>query len=233
MIYTVSGNHSLRHVTSASNFDRSLELNMLVHIMHPLMQTIWREMGEIGWLDIVYILLVFISVFLIVRWFIQWIKYIRTIPPGPWGLPFLGYLPFMKGELHLRYSELAQKYGPIFSARMGNQLVVVLSDYRVIRDTFRREEFTGRPHTEFTNILDGYGKCRAQQIPIIRFISRLSHAFVSSEAEGRRLKHSARGSLVFRANSRSVGFIKNYNLFLAADIRRNIFLDLRSAKYLR
>lgn len=206
---------------------------MLVkYIIHPLM-AIWRVMSniKIGH-EIVYTLFVFVSVLLIVR-FIQWIRYIRTLPPGPWGVPIFGYLPFMKGDMHLQYSELAQKYGSIFSLSMGDQLVVVLSDYRIIRDTFRREEFTGRPHTEFTNILDGYGKCRAQQIPIIRFISRLSHAFVSSEAGGRRLKHSARGSLVFRANSRSVGFIKNYNLFLAADIRRNIFLDLRSAKYLR
>ncbi|CAL7950805.1 unnamed protein product [Xylocopa violacea] len=45
----------------------------------------------------------------------------------------------------------------MFSARLGTQLVVVLSDHRTIRDTFRREEFTGRPHTEFINILGGYG----------------------------------------------------------------------------
>lgn len=124
-------------------------------------------------IEIVYTLLVFVSVLLVVR-FIQWLKYIRTLPPGPWGMPIFGYLHFIKGDqLHLQFSELAKKYGSIFSARLGNQLVVVLSDYRVIRDTFRREDFTGRPHTEFINILDGYGKCRAQQIPIIRFISRL------------------------------------------------------------
>ncbi|EFN74585.1 Cytochrome P450 18a1 [Camponotus floridanus] len=122
---------------------------------YPLMQASWHEMGKI---DIVYILVEFSSVFLFVRLFINWIKYICSLPPGPWGLPLVGYLPFINGsDLHLQYCEMAQKYGPIFCARLGNQLVVVVSDYRIIRDMFRREEFTGRPHIEFTNILDGYG----------------------------------------------------------------------------
>ncbi|XP_029675425.1 cytochrome P450 18a1 [Formica exsecta] len=124
-------------------------------LVERIAQWIWHAMGGTR-IEIVYTLLVFVSVLLVVR-FIQWLKYIRTLPPGPWGVPILGYLPFIKGDLHLRYNELAKKYGSIFSARLGNQLVVVLSDYRVIRDTFRREDFTGRPHTEFINILDGYG----------------------------------------------------------------------------
>lgn len=140
-------------------------------LVEHIAQWIWRAMGGTK-IEIVYTLLVFASVLLMVR-FIQWFKHIRTLPPGPWGVPIFGYLPFIKTDVHLQFTELAKKYGPIFSARLGNQLVVVLSDYRIIRDTFRREDFTGRPHTEFVNILDGYGKCRAQQIPIIRFISRL------------------------------------------------------------
>ncbi|KMQ90114.1 cytochrome p450 18a1, partial [Lasius niger] len=119
-------------------------------------QWIWCAMDATG-NEILSYFLVFISVVLTVV-YIRWLKYIRTLPPGPWGLPIFGYLRSMKGNLmHLRYSELAKKYGSIFSVRLGNQLVVVLSNYRVIRDAFRREDFTGRPHTEFTNILDGYG----------------------------------------------------------------------------
>ncbi|XP_031367129.1 cytochrome P450 18a1 isoform X2 [Apis dorsata] len=72
-------------------------------------------------------------------------------------LVFLGVLLVARCLQWLRYGELAKKYGPMFSARLGTQLVVVLSDHRTIRDTFRREEFTGRPHTEFINILGGYG----------------------------------------------------------------------------
>ncbi|XP_035736403.1 cytochrome P450 18a1-like [Vespa mandarinia] len=118
-------------------------------------QWIWKAMGGTR-IEALYTLLVFLGVLLIVRC-IQWLRYIRTLPPGPWGVPVFGYLPFLKGDVHLQYGELAKKYGSMFSARLGTQLVVVLSDYRVIRDTFRREEFSGRPHTEFINILGGYG----------------------------------------------------------------------------
>lgn len=103
-------------------------------------------------------LLVFVGVLSLVR-FVQWYRRSLTLPPGPWGLPVFGYLPFMGGiDLHLKFGELAKKYGSMFSAKLGNQLIVVLSDYRIIRETFRREEFTGRPHTEFISILEGYGE---------------------------------------------------------------------------
>jgi len=140
-------------------------------LVEHIAQWVWRAMGG-NRVEVSYTLLVFVGVLLMVRC-VQWLRYVRTLPPGPWGLPIFGYLPFIKRDVHLMYSELAKKYGSMFSARLGTQLVVVLSDYRVIRDTFRREEFTGRPHTEFNSILDGYGECRAQQIPIVRLISRL------------------------------------------------------------
>ncbi|KAJ9590643.1 hypothetical protein L9F63_016314 [Diploptera punctata] len=83
---------------------------------------------------------------------------LKHLPPGPWGLPVLGYLPFVKGEApHIHFKDLAKKYGTMFSTRLGNQLIVFLSDHKIIREAFRREEFTGRPHTEFINILGGYG----------------------------------------------------------------------------
>lgn len=85
---------------------------------------------------------------------------ISKLPPGPWGLPVFGYLPFLRSDAYLQFGEMARRYGSLFSTRLGNQLIVVLSDHRAIREAFRREEFTGRPHTEFSNILGGYGKSR-------------------------------------------------------------------------
>lgn len=81
----------------------------------------------------------------------------RSLPPGPWGPPVVGYLPFL-GVRHKTFLELARSYGALFSARLGNQLTVVLSDYRLIREAFRREEFTGRPSTPLMHTLDGLGK---------------------------------------------------------------------------
>jgi len=125
----------------------------------------WEILGGTN-TEVFYTLLVFLGVFLIcilLVEFIQWLKYIRTVPPGPWGLPIAGYIPFVKDTVHLHYNELAKKYGTMFSVRLGSHLIVVLSDYRLIREAFRREEFTGRPHTDLMSIIDGYGKCQAQQ----------------------------------------------------------------------
>ena len=123
-------------------------------------QWAWQVMGGTR-IEVLCTFLVFVGALMIARC-LQWLRYVRALPPGPWGVPVFGYLPFLKGDVHLRYGELAKKYGPMFSARLGTQLVVVLSDHRTIRDTFRREEFTGRPHTEFINILGGYGKSIAR-----------------------------------------------------------------------
>ncbi|KAL4714130.1 hypothetical protein ACJJTC_008484 [Scirpophaga incertulas] len=84
------------------------------------------------------------------------LKEIRKLPPGPWGPPVVGYLPFL-GVRHKAFLELASHYGSLFSARLGNQLTVVLSDYKLIREAFRREEFTGRPSTPLMHTLDGLG----------------------------------------------------------------------------
>lgn len=81
----------------------------------------------------------------------------RKLPPGPWGPPIVGYLPFV-GVRHKTFLELARCYGALFSVRLGNQLTVVLSDYKLIREAFRREEFTGRPSTPLMHTIGGHGK---------------------------------------------------------------------------
>ncbi|KAK6145711.1 hypothetical protein DH2020_022531 [Rehmannia glutinosa] len=43
-------------------------------------------------------------------------------PPGPRGLPIVGYLPFLRRDLHHQLTELSHQYGPIFKLRLGNKL---------------------------------------------------------------------------------------------------------------
>lgn len=95
-------------------------------------------------------------VFMVAR-LVTVLREMRKLPPGPWGPPVVGYLPFL-GIRHKTFLELARSYGALFSARLGNQLTVVLSDYKLIREAFRREEFTGRPSTPLMHTLDGLGK---------------------------------------------------------------------------
>lgn len=37
-----------------------------------------------------------------------------NLPPGPFNLPIVGYLPFLGQEPHEKLKELAEKYGNIF-----------------------------------------------------------------------------------------------------------------------
>ncbi|XP_045473904.1 cytochrome P450 18a1 [Harmonia axyridis] len=106
--------------------------------------------------DLQTILFVFFGVLVLVRLF-QKLRELYILPPGPWGYPIVGSICSLKKDLHVHFNDLAAEYGSLFSTRFGNQLIVVLSDYKMIRDIFRREEFTGRPNNEFTKILDGYG----------------------------------------------------------------------------
>ncbi|GBO01004.1 hypothetical protein AVEN_156456-1, partial [Araneus ventricosus] len=66
-------------------------------------------------------------------------------PPGPMGLPFIGYLPFLSEDVHLDLIQLGKKYGDVFSIRLGFQNVVVLHGGDAIREGLFKPEFLGRP----------------------------------------------------------------------------------------
>jgi hypothetical protein len=79
------------------------------------------------------------------------------LPPGPMGLPFLGYLPFLGNEIHLTLTDLSHKFGPIYQIFLGGIRVVVLNDAALVRQAFKQTVFSGRPDTQLTRILQGYG----------------------------------------------------------------------------
>uniref|UniRef100_A0A914UTH3 unspecific monooxygenase n=1 Tax=Plectus sambesii TaxID=2011161 RepID=A0A914UTH3_9BILA len=66
--------------------------------------------------------------------------------PGPYGLPVIGYLPFLGSEAHLTFAKLSQKYGDIFQVQFGTQKVVVLNSLDVIKEAHIKDaSFAGRP----------------------------------------------------------------------------------------
>ncbi|XP_014681878.1 PREDICTED: cytochrome P450 2M1-like [Priapulus caudatus] len=74
-----------------------------------------------------------IIVFLLMLW---WMTFPRNLPPGPRGLPILGYLPFLGKHPYLTLTELGKRYGPVFTVWLGPVPVIVLNSYDAIREAY-------------------------------------------------------------------------------------------------
>ncbi|XP_039258438.2 cytochrome P450 2U1-like [Styela clava] len=71
----------------------------------------------------------------------------KRFPPGPMGIPLLGYAPFLGDKASEKMMKIADKFGPIFSLKMGDQTWVVLNTYDILHEALVKhgEVFSGRP----------------------------------------------------------------------------------------
>lgn len=67
-------------------------------------------------------------------------KKLKNLPPGPRGMPLLGYLPFMGADLHTQFAKLAGVYGPIFKIGLGSKLCVVINSSSLIKEVLRDQD---------------------------------------------------------------------------------------------
>ena len=94
----------------------------------------------------------FISLFVIIALMVAMLhkesKTNQNLPPGPVGVPLLGYLPFLD-VFHMgkSFKELGKRFGDVFSLKVGTELAVVLNSYEAIKKAFAQEELTSRPDT--------------------------------------------------------------------------------------
>lgn len=86
----------------------------------------------------------------------------RKHPPGPWGLPIVGYAPFMTTTPHIKLSKLSKKYGNVIMVRIMGDPIIHLNDYEVTREAFveKGDVFGGKPQdfSFFQWITDGLGE---------------------------------------------------------------------------
>ncbi|PON92921.1 Cytochrome P450, E-class, group I [Trema orientale] len=73
-------------------------------------------------------------------WLRQYRKSTPPLPPGPAGLPLVGYLPFLGQNLHRDFSRLASLYGPIYKLWLGKKLCVVISSPSLLKQVVRDQD---------------------------------------------------------------------------------------------
>ncbi|KAI3703414.1 hypothetical protein L1987_73467 [Smallanthus sonchifolius] len=87
---------------------------------------VYNETDELA--RIIFSISVPVLALLLLKWSVLFTHNGRTrFPPGPYGLPVFGYLPFLSHNLHERFTEMAYKYSPIFSLNLGSKFHVVVN----------------------------------------------------------------------------------------------------------
>ncbi|GIY72213.1 methyl farnesoate epoxidase [Caerostris darwini] len=74
--------------------------------------------------------------FFLIQKISYWYRVGRKTPPGPLGLPFVGYLPFFEKEPHKALLDMREKYGNVISVKMGTKYVVFLNEYNVLKEVW-------------------------------------------------------------------------------------------------
>ncbi|KAM6557070.1 hypothetical protein CsatB_004089 [Cannabis sativa] len=89
-------------------------------------------------------ILLFVAAFTLI-WF-QWITKklssvpLPPLPPGPRGLPIVGYFPYLSQNLHIDLTALGEVYGPIYKFWMGTKLCVVINSPQLVAQVGREQD---------------------------------------------------------------------------------------------
>ncbi|KAI1282017.1 Germacrene A acid 8-beta-hydroxylase [Halotydeus destructor] len=69
-----------------------------------------------------------------------------NLPPGPPGLPVVGYIPFLyRSFSHYDLFKLSKKYGSIYRLKLGPDNVVIVNNLADAKQALEDEAFQDRP----------------------------------------------------------------------------------------
>ncbi|KAB7507567.1 Cytochrome P450 2L1 [Armadillidium nasatum] len=97
----------------------------------------------------------YVLVFLLILIIWNLLKKPTQYPPGPWGIPLIGYFPFGLKAFHERIKELQAKHYPIFSWRFGSKFLVFICDFKLAKEVLNNQAFADRPSFSFIKVFDG------------------------------------------------------------------------------
>ncbi|XP_042884301.1 cytochrome P450 2L1-like [Penaeus japonicus] len=90
-----------------------------------------------------------LGILLLLLWWKAFLKKPADLPPGRWGLPLVGYIPFTKKSMEEQLLDLNKEHGDIYVWRMGTQVMVFLHSYEMCKEALGRQDFVNRPDWQF------------------------------------------------------------------------------------
>eukprot|EP00057_Strongylocentrotus_purpuratus_P027471 XP_011681945.1 PREDICTED: cytochrome P450 1A1-like isoform X1 [Strongylocentrotus purpuratus] len=121
-----------------------------------------------------------IVVSIIVYYCQEWMEFnVDKVPLGPTSLPFIGNVLQLKSKaLHLSLTDMAAKFGNVFSMKLGRQRVVVLNDAQTVKTAYNGPNFTNRPSVFSIEFFVSKGFMACQKKHDFRIHTKLmKHAF--------------------------------------------------------
>ncbi|XP_015781256.1 cytochrome P450 2C15-like [Tetranychus urticae] len=90
--------------------------------------------------------LIGVTLFRLVKYLFNTIKRTLSLPVGPWGLPIVGYLPFLGDHVYLQFDQLSKKFGPVYCLKLGSFDVVLVCDWPHLKDATSNDALLARPY---------------------------------------------------------------------------------------
>ncbi|XP_068206864.1 cytochrome P450 306a1 isoform X2 [Palaemon carinicauda] len=105
--------------------------------------------------NFLYIFVTFLTVAAALKWWYS----VLQMPPGPTGLPVVGYLPWLDAEApYLSFSKIVDQYGKICSLKMGGVTAIILADAKIVKETLSLKTTAERAPLFLTHgLFNGYG----------------------------------------------------------------------------
>ena len=68
----------------------------------------------------------------------------NNMPPGPRGLPVVGSLLSVQRNPHIKFNDIARKYGDVCMIRLGSTPAIIISHPEIVREAFSKPEFSDK-----------------------------------------------------------------------------------------
>ncbi|KAJ0968503.1 hypothetical protein J5N97_025420 [Dioscorea zingiberensis] len=106
----------------------------------------WYQIGESRRITLTFIFFILSTIIFILYRKAEKTKGRSGLPPGPRGLPLVGYLPFLCSDLHSCFADLAKIFGPVMMMKLGSRKCLILSSPEAAKEVLRHHDATFANH---------------------------------------------------------------------------------------